>query len=444
MLALECAGFIALILLAFLGLAIVCDDYLCPAIDIICERLKIPDDVAGASFLALGSAAPEIAISAVATAKITGAAGASETGFSLPTIFGSAMIAFGLIPAACTFYIKPGESWMKLTTWPVVRDTVYYLICLGYCVYAVSDGQVVTEESAILCLLFAVYMLVVYLPAKCCGFGVKDEEDEEQTSLTDNLIMTELENDKQLNADSSRRRSSRAIAKELKVGDDAATKYGTASINAPSPQSDEDEEEADGCVGALGCALSLLVRPFEMGLNLVFSFTIPDCQKPGMEKWYMLTFLISTVYVVVLSDLVLQWTQFCTNAFGMSPAIAGSTVLALGAQVPDTIASMSMARSDMADGAVSNAVGSQVINVALGVGLPFLIYNCATGLPIATPAGDLVLLASCLLIVVGAYLILALAPVFIIGQAGIHKYGGYFLLVAFLGAYIYFIVTQAS
>jgi Ca2+/Na+ antiporter len=40
---------------------------------------------------------------------------------------------------------------------------------------------------------------------------------------------------------------------------------------------------------------------------------------------------------------------------GLSPAIAGATLLALGAQVPDTFASVGMAKQDMAsNAAVSN------------------------------------------------------------------------------------------
>ena len=51
------------------ALAIVCDEYLCPAIEEICERLQIPDDVAGATLLALGSSAPEIIVNVAATIR---------------------------------------------------------------------------------------------------------------------------------------------------------------------------------------------------------------------------------------------------------------------------------------------------------------------------------------------------------------------------------------
>ena len=42
------------------GLAIVCDDHLVVALETLVQKLKVPEDVAGASFMAFGSAAPRI------------------------------------------------------------------------------------------------------------------------------------------------------------------------------------------------------------------------------------------------------------------------------------------------------------------------------------------------------------------------------------------------
>merc|ERR1719229_473022 len=44
----------------FVGIAIVCDDYFCVAIEVIVDRLKLSEDVAGATFLAAGGSAPEL------------------------------------------------------------------------------------------------------------------------------------------------------------------------------------------------------------------------------------------------------------------------------------------------------------------------------------------------------------------------------------------------
>jgi Ca2+/Na+ antiporter len=38
----------------FWGLALVCEEYFVPALNILCEEANIPDDVAGATFMAAG------------------------------------------------------------------------------------------------------------------------------------------------------------------------------------------------------------------------------------------------------------------------------------------------------------------------------------------------------------------------------------------------------
>jgi hypothetical protein len=47
-----------ILLMCFLALAIICDDFLVPPIEHFCETYSIPDEAAGASFLAFGSSAP--------------------------------------------------------------------------------------------------------------------------------------------------------------------------------------------------------------------------------------------------------------------------------------------------------------------------------------------------------------------------------------------------
>ena len=52
--------------------------------------------------------------------------------------------------------------------------------------------------------------------------------------------------------------------------------------------------------------------------------------------------------------------------------------MALGAEIPDTISAVALSRNGFTHGAIAGAIGSQVINISLGIGLPALIM-CATG-----------------------------------------------------------------
>lgn len=56
---------VAVSLYMFWAIAIICDDYFVPALDVICERLNLQSDVAGATFMALGSSAPELFASVI-------------------------------------------------------------------------------------------------------------------------------------------------------------------------------------------------------------------------------------------------------------------------------------------------------------------------------------------------------------------------------------------
>lgn len=44
----------------FLALAIICDDFFVPSLEAISEKLDLSEDVAGATFMAAGSSAPEL------------------------------------------------------------------------------------------------------------------------------------------------------------------------------------------------------------------------------------------------------------------------------------------------------------------------------------------------------------------------------------------------
>eukprot|EP01052_Picozoa_sp_SAG31_P014679 SAG31_NODE_920_length_10987_cov_4.682757_10_plen_100_part_00 len=54
------------------GLAIVCDDFLVLSLETLCIKWGVREDIAGASFMAFGSAAPEIIVNAVSTIKAGG------------------------------------------------------------------------------------------------------------------------------------------------------------------------------------------------------------------------------------------------------------------------------------------------------------------------------------------------------------------------------------
>ena len=70
-------------------------------------------------------------------------------------------------------------------------------------------------------------------------------------------------------------------------------------------------------------------------------------------------------------------------------AIIALTVLAVGTSIPDLFSSAIVARQGRGDMAVSNAIGSNIFDILVGLGLPFLIVMLVSGNRISAD-GDLI------------------------------------------------------
>jgi Ca2+/Na+ antiporter len=57
----------------------------------------------------------------------------------------------------------------------------------------------------------------------------------------------------------------------------------------------------------------------------------------------------------------------------------GVTVLAIGTSIPDALGSIFSAKQGYAGMAVSNAIGSNVFDILIGLGVPWLIFSSYAG-----------------------------------------------------------------
>ena len=105
-------------LYVFLGIAIVCDDFFVESLERISAALKLSDDVAGATFMAAGSSAPELAVAVVSTLF------ASEPGDEgLGTIVSSAVFNLTLpLPLPLTLVLTPALT-LTLPRWAARSST---------------------------------------------------------------------------------------------------------------------------------------------------------------------------------------------------------------------------------------------------------------------------------------------------------------------------------
>ena len=161
----------------FAGLAIVCDDHLVVSLETLCVRWEVREDIAGASFMAFGSAAPEIIVNAVSTVKAAGkhtpgqvmsdndkAEAGEATSLGVGAIIGSGIIAFSLIPGTCGIFA--GQT-LFLKRRPLLRDVTTYTTALTCLVYFIDDGEIKWGEATVLFCIYLAYLVVLATAPKC-------------------------------------------------------------------------------------------------------------------------------------------------------------------------------------------------------------------------------------------------------------------------------------
>lgn len=113
--------------ISFWALAVVVEDFFVPALNILCIKLKMPDDVAGATFMAAGASSPEL-FAAVISLFVT------RTALGIGTIIGSEIFNHLCICAGSVLYSKSGV--LELDPRILAREVVFYglaILALLYC-----------------------------------------------------------------------------------------------------------------------------------------------------------------------------------------------------------------------------------------------------------------------------------------------------------------------
>jgi len=348
--------FIPILLYAFLGMSILCDDYMLIALETLVKRWKIRKDVAGASFMALGCAAPEIAINMISVGV-----GDSAVDVGLSAIVGSGLIAFSLIPAVCTLAATANDSdaFLHLNVSSMIREVVFYVVAVCTLLYFLRDSTIELWEASVLFGMYGVFLLTLF---------VATPRLPEYEALQEEAVQNGQDSDTQ---DSG-------AEEAVQNGED----------------SDHDSVIFTNIIDALSVPWVLL-----------FNCTMPPSFIKS-EKYFWLGLVISFSWVAALSWVIVTSISQLAIGIHLSHAVMGVTVVAFGAEVPDTISSVAAAKAGEGSMALANCMGSQITNILVGLGLPYLISNLC-GRLVKIPTGHVTILVNSL-----AFIVLSMITIF--------------------------------
>ncbi|KAH3894701.1 sodium/potassium/calcium exchanger 4-like [Dreissena polymorpha] len=357
-------------------LAIVCDDYFVSSLESICERLELQEDVAGATFMAAGSSAPEFFTSVIGVFI-------AKSDVGVGTIVGSAVFNILFIIGVCAIF---AGMIVHLTWYPMTRDCVFYLISIAALVITIQDEKVYWYEGLILVLLYALYIVIMYfnrtLEARanaCMGplFArcrrSSDLEKEERQPLA-----------------ASEGSHSGMYGEQAETPPEKETGFSCDSSTERSQKHEEKQYESPFIVPE--GAFQRLYWAVMMPVKCLLFVSVPDCRREGVwKRLYMLTFTMSIVWIAASSYLMVWMVTIIGDALDIPDTVMGLTILAAGTSVPDCLSSVFVARDGFGDMAVSNSIGSNVFDILMCLGLPWLLATTIVkkGDPLVISSGGL-------------------------------------------------------
>ncbi|XP_058812208.1 probable sodium/potassium/calcium exchanger CG1090 [Topomyia yanbarensis] len=430
----------------FLGLAIVCDDYFVSSLDRICEELKLSPDVAGATFMAAGSSAPELATVVIGVFF-------AKDDIGISGVIGSAVFNIMFVISVCAL---SSGTVLQLNWWPLVRDCTFYSISILVMLLVIVNDVISWGEALVMLLCYVVYCVALHFNtplerwAHTWNLPIKLPTKEEQSALVTykNLPDTTYTQGQQpageqqapvqqeqqpppvdhgyMDPNASwdpnaawdgsssapapnnnyptntynpndawgtgqqnygyeeQYGQESANAQQQVAGNQPTAQTTTVTTGAVQPTADEYykpkeprqqsarnplEKPVDGNIFAQ--VSWAIVYPIHYTARL----TMPDCKLEKYKNWYPFTFLISMIWISFYSYFMVWMITIIGSTLGIPDTVMGLTFVAAGVSVPDALSSIAVIKEGYGDMAVSNAVGSNVFDILICLGLPWFIQT---------------------------------------------------------------------
>ncbi|GFO16432.1 sodium/potassium/calcium exchanger [Plakobranchus ocellatus] len=348
----------------FLALAIVCDNYFVPALEVLCDMLHLQTDVAGATFMAAGSSAPELA-----TAVIGVFIAKDDVGLS--TVVGSAIYNVMFVVSVCGLAAR---SAVQLSWWPLIRDCLAYLVSIVALVVVIMDEVIRWYESIIFLALYVLYIVFMFFNQPLEKYFVQRLRcfPAEASSVPDQVVVHYEKMNSESNGNGAVSESSVHLTKDGRA----------QSLESVSSNSDESATEIHKAAPEENpwhpprgrCAYFIWFM--SLPLNALMFITIPDCRRDSMRKWFLVTFLMSLVWLSLFSFLMVWMITIIGFTVNIPDSVMSLTFVAFGVSLPDVVASVLVIKDGLGDMAVSNAVGSNVFDILVCLGIPWFLQTC--------------------------------------------------------------------
>ena len=156
------------------------------------------------------------------------------------------------------------------------------------------------------------------------------------------------------------------------------------------------------------------------------------------EKYYWANFIISVILIALLSWVLVESAVVISDFLGVPKYIIALTILAFGTSVPDMMSSIIVAKQGRGGMAISNALGSNIFDILIGLGMPWLVLIFMKNINIIVDTSNI---AHHILVLLGS--VVGMLALFVVNRWRINRAIGALMIGAYL-TYLGYVIYSIS
>ena len=324
---------IIIIIYLMTSTGIIVDKYLITSLENVCKKYDLTQTTQG-YLLAIGSSIPEFATNLMATLT-------SKSNIGIGAIFGSGAFNLTLGFGIASFFTK---NYLKLSFSYYTRDIFVYLCSLFCLNIFLSTKRINVYQIMTLILLWPIYIMSVNICQNDDNDNINDKENEKVNYEKENKNKN-FDDEEHTLLTSSNDFSINKLINEIpnKSNQSYFKKLISKSINT--------------------------FNKFYNIISLIYSYIIPNNQ-----NYPLICFLIDILIIFFHSNGIIILISDISSNLGISETFLGMTIISWGDNIGDIINGCILAKNNFGDLLSTSIIGSQITNIQLSLGVPWLIH----------------------------------------------------------------------
>lgn len=359
----------AIYFFTFTGVLI--NNYYLPSVQCICNALSITPDVGAAVFMSTATCTPELFTNLIGTFI-------ADSDMGIGAVVGSLMFNMLGVAAVASFATS---TPVQMDWAPITRDCVVFSVNVIVLIATTWDGYIRWYEAMII-VIFAIPYYTIMLQSPRINRFLKRKFEVEYGCCNRNI-----------------QGSPHVADVEKKGKDNAGFKNSTTTVDQTpaidvKPRAEEEKVDEKTLAenekrAAEEMEAHKLLKLQRMGIwpppkdslprtifwyytwliRLILNCTMVNVKK--YPKWYPYTFVMSIVWIGIISYLVFFMMIIVAYTFSIPESVMGVTVFAIGGCAPELITGFIMAKRGNSNVGVSNSVGASSLAIIIALGIPW-------------------------------------------------------------------------